>query len=103
MFRSAGMAYNEVVVALLDEPRSTDSLRRYAYLLAGGITLLLLPWLPPCPGCGLNRYPVSVLIWPAWQLLLPWIALLMPGLNVFQSWYQGAILHGAHGRSLRQS
>ena len=37
VFRSLGMAYNEVVVALADEPQSLGSLRRFTWLLTGGI------------------------------------------------------------------
>jgi hypothetical protein len=104
MFRSAGMAYNEVVVALLDEPRSTDSLRRFTYLLTGGITLLLLL---------VAATPLSTLWFEQVSGLSPelagmaitglWIALLMPGLTVFQSWYQGAILHSRRTRAISEA
>jgi hypothetical protein len=104
MFRSAGMAYNEVVVALLDEPRSTDSLRRFTYLLTGGVTLLLLI---------LAATPLSRLWFEQVSGLSPelagmavtglWFALLLPGLNVFQSWYQGAILHSRRTRAISEA
>jgi hypothetical protein len=42
MLRSLGFAYNEVVVAMLDEPRVVPSLRRFTVLLATSTTLLLL-------------------------------------------------------------
>jgi len=40
--RGSGVAYNEVVVALLDQTGSVASLRRFAVLLAGLTTTLLL-------------------------------------------------------------
>ena len=42
MFRSLGVAYNEVVVALLDEPLSYAGLRRFTNLLASATTAGLL-------------------------------------------------------------
>ena len=42
MFRSLGVAYNEVVVALLEEPLSTQKLRRFTAYLTGTTTLLIL-------------------------------------------------------------
>ncbi len=42
MFRSLGMAYNEVVVALLDVPRSYANLRRFAAWLAGASVAALV-------------------------------------------------------------
>jgi len=42
MVRGSGIAYNEVVVALLDRAGSLTSLRRFAGLLAGLTTALLL-------------------------------------------------------------
>jgi hypothetical protein len=87
MLRSAGVAYNEVVVALLDEKRSSAALWRFALLLSAflsGIHLLIAAtpisrlWfgrisaLPP-ELIGLARL--------AFALALP-----MPALNVLQSW-----------------
>jgi hypothetical protein len=104
MFRSAGMAYNEVVVALLEEPRSSVSLRRFTYLLTGAVTLLLLL---------LVSTPLSMLWFEKISGLSPelaglailgvWIALPMPGLSVFQSWYQGAILHSRRTRAISEA
>jgi hypothetical protein len=95
MLRSMGVAYNEVVVALLDEPQSTQSLRRFAFLLTAGTTVILL---------AITATPLSSLWFEQISGLEPtlaamaiagmWIALPMPALSVFQSWYQGVILHG---------
>ena len=42
MVRGLGIALNEVVVALLDEPGSSPNLERFTWLLAAGTTLILL-------------------------------------------------------------
>ena len=42
MFRSPGVAYNEVMVALLEEPESKQALRRVARNIAIGTTLVIL-------------------------------------------------------------
>jgi hypothetical protein len=42
LLRSTGIAYNEVVVALLGEPRAEESLRRFAQILALVLTAILL-------------------------------------------------------------
>ncbi|HZD56162.1 MAG TPA: hypothetical protein VE136_05545 [Anaerolineales bacterium] len=104
MFRSMGMAYNEVVVALLDEPRSTKSLRRFTGLLFGLSTISLLM---------ITATPLSELWFREVQGISPaltslavlglWIALPMPGLNVLLSWFQGAILHGRRTRGISEA
>jgi hypothetical protein len=104
MFRSMGMAYNEVVVALLDEPRSTESLRRFTGLLFGAATILLLI---------ITATPLAEVWFREIQGISPaltslgllglWIALPMPGLNVLLSWFQGAILHGRRTRGISEA
>jgi hypothetical protein len=104
MLRSMGVAYNEVVVALLDEPRSAKNLRRFAVLLATGTTALLL---------AITATPLSEIWFGRISGLSPglaslaiagmWISLPMPGLSVFQSWYQGVILHGRRTRGISEA
>jgi len=104
MLRSLGLAYNEVVVALLDEPRAASSLRRFTVLLAGLTTLLLLI---------MATTSLSTLWFMRVSALTPrlaalahrglWIALLMPGLNALQSWYQGAIVHSRRTRGITEA
>lgn len=104
MFRSAGMAYNEVVVALLDKPRASEGLRRFADLLAGVTTLgvLLIAatplarlWFSSVMGLSPELTNLAV--------LGLWLALPMPAINVYQSWYQGAIVHGRHTRGITEA
>ena len=104
LMRSLGMAYNEVVVALLDEPGSTQSLRRFAWALTAIVTVMLLIvaatplsrfWFGTVQG--LNPRLVEIAV------LGLWIALPMPGLNVLQSWYQGAIVNGKRTRGITEA
>jgi intracellular septation protein A len=94
MFRSPGVAYNEVMVALLEERDSKQALRRVARNIAIGTTLVIL---------------VFVLT-PLSQLWLQHIAALLPDLvetgrialilaiplgvlSVYVSYYQGFLVH----------
>jgi hypothetical protein len=104
MLRSIGVAYNEVVVALLDEPRSASSLRRFAAILVGLTTLLLLlVTATPLAGVWFGR--VSALS-PSLASLAQqamWLALPIPAMNVLQSWYQGALVHHRRTRAISEA
>ncbi len=104
MFQSLGVAYNEVVVALLDEPGAAAKLRSFAGYLAGAaLTLLLI----------VAATPLSLLWFRNLSGLAPdlaimaqrglWLALPLPALAVMQSWYQGAILHSRRTRGITES
>jgi hypothetical protein len=104
MLRSLGVAYNEVVIALLDEPHSTSSLRRFATLLAT-VTTLLLVIIAATPLATFWFGRVTGLS-PALVVLAQtslWVALLLPGLNVMQSWYQGALVHNRSTRGVTEA
>lgn len=104
MLRSFGLAYNEVVVARLDEPASSAVLRRFTLLLAASATLLHL-LIAATPLAGLWFQRISALP-PALASLAHtsfWIALPLPALSVLQSWYQGAILHGRRTAGIPES
>lgn len=104
MFRSIGVAYNEVVVALLDEPLSTQSLRRFTAYLTGAITLLILfvaltplslLWFEIVSGLEPNLADMAVF----------GLALGIPtaGFAVLQSWFQGLLLHGGRTRAITEA
>ena len=104
LFRNLGLAYNEVVIALIEERGSSRNLRRFALLLAGLVTALLLL---------VAATPVSQ-IWFASLTALPaelvllakkglWLALIWPGLNTLQSWYQGALVHSRGTRGISEA
>jgi hypothetical protein len=104
MLRSMGVAFNEVVVALLDEPLSTKPLHRYTLLLSVGTTSTLLL---------LAATPLSRLWLENFSALSPelaalarnglWVGLLLPGLNSLQSWYQGALLNSGKTRGISEA
>jgi hypothetical protein len=104
MFRSLGVAYNEVVVALLEEPRSSHSLRRFSFYLTSVTTFLILI---------MALTPLSVFWFNIISGLDPQLAdmasiglmLAIPtaGFAVMQSWFQGLILHGGHTRSITEA
>lgn len=102
--RSVGIAFNEVVVALLDRPRPIVPLRRFAVILGcstSGILLLIAA----TPLARLYFGHVSALAPPLAELARGgvWLFLLGPGLAVVQSWYQGLILHSHRTRAITES
>jgi len=104
MLRSLGFAYNEVVVAMLDEPRAVYNLRRFAALLAALTTvLLLIIAVTPLAEFWFRR--LSALP-PLLATLAQWglqIALPIPGLTVLQSWYQGTLVHSRRTRDIAEA
>jgi len=104
IFRSPGMAYNEVVVALLDKPRSTRNLSRFTALLTFSMTFLLV-LITATPLSELWFIHISALDpglsrLAGWAL---WFGLLVPGANTLQSWYQGAILQTKQTRGIPEA
>lgn len=104
MLRSLGIAYNEVVVALLDEPNSSPNLRRVTYYLSG-LTSLILLIIAATPLSRLWFGTISGLKPDLAQLAEKglWLALPLPGLSVLQSWFQGTILHGRNTRGITEA
>ncbi len=104
IFRSLGMAYNEVVVALLDEPSSSGRLRQFTHWLAGAVSLAMLV-VVVTPLASIWLGDISALPPDLVDLSRSglWLALPLPALSVYQSWYQGAILHGKHTRAISES
>jgi hypothetical protein len=101
MLRSLGYAYNEVVIAMLDEPGAVHSLRRFTALLAASTTALLLT-IAATPLAELWFRRVSALT-PSLATLAHrglWIALPIPGLTVLQNWYQGNLVHSRRTRAI---
>mgnify|MGYP003974569029 CR=1 FL=1 len=104
MLRSMGIAFNEVVVSLLDEPFSTKALRQFTIILSIGTTLVLL-LIAATPLSRLWLEDISALS-PDLFLLARnglWIALLLPALNTLQSWYQGALLNSGKTRGISEA
>jgi hypothetical protein len=104
MVRSFGIAFNEVVVALLDEPGSSANLRRFTGLLTGITTgFLLLVAATPLAGLWFGKV---VGLSPGLVELARkgiWIVALLPGLNALQSWFTGAIMFGRKTRGITEA
>lgn len=104
LFRSLGVAYNEVVIALLDRPHAFRNLHRFTLLLAAAVTALLL-LIAGTPLASIWFEQVSGLK-PHLAILSQrglWIALLVPGIEALQSWYQGLIVHSRHTRAITEA
>ncbi len=104
MIRSLGVAYNEVVVALLDEPQAARRLRDFATVLSVLVTALIVV-IAATPLAVWWFGDVLALAPPLVELarLGLWIALPIPVTSVLQSWYQGAILHSRNTRGIIES
>lgn len=104
MWQSPGIAYHEAVIALLDETHAVQGLRRFTALLVTAMTLLLFI-IVATPLAGLWLGQVAALT-PSLAALAQqglWLGLLLPGLRVLQSWYQGAITYSRHTRGVTES
>ncbi len=104
MLRSMSYAFNEVVIALLDEPRATHTLRRFSIwmaaltsgaLLAVAATPLATFWFGQVSA--LSSHLVEI------ARIGLWVALPVPGVNAFLSWYQGTIVHSRHTRAITEA
>jgi len=102
--RSLGYAFNEVVIAMLDKPRATRTLRRFAMVLAAVTSLALLA-VAATPLASFWFERVSALK-PRLAALASrglWVALPLPALSVLQSWYQGTIVHSQRTRGIPEA
>jgi hypothetical protein len=104
LLRSIGVSFSEVVIALLDEPRSFRPLRRFMGFLTVAVTLLLLivvatplalVWFETVSGL---RTDLALL-----SRRGLWLAVLMPAVAVLQSWYQGLIVHSRRTRGITEA
>lgn len=104
MLRGLGIAFNEVVVAILDQPGSSSALRtfstRLSLSLVGfhfflAVTPLAFLWFTYVSGLPPSLVELSRIGF--------WLGLPMPFLSVLQSWYQGAILFSRNTRGIPES
>ncbi len=104
MLRSLGYAYNEVVVALMDEEGAFRGLRRFTVLLASGVFLVTLAlaatplshfWFVTVSG--LNEELADLARWGLW------LGLLWPALDAVRNYYQGTIVFGRRTRGITES
>ncbi|MHC4380543.1 MAG: hypothetical protein ACYSU1_05580 [Planctomycetota bacterium] len=104
LMRSTGFAFNEVVVSQLDRPGARQALRRFAVLLAISTSgLLLLLALTP-----LSRFVLGDLFQLEPDLMrlcstALLFAALMPAYQVFQSLFQGRLVHAKRTRGITEA
>ncbi len=104
MFRSLGTAYNEVVVAMMDERGSFASLRRFAIAIAAATTLALLVFVStPLARFWFDQVAALQGDLSNLAVLALWLALPLPLLSVLQSWYQGSIMYGRKTRGITEA
>ena len=104
LLRSAGYAYNEVVVALMDEPAAEATLRRFTLLLAGGTFLL---------GIAFAATPLATLWFETFSGLPPaladlarnafWVGLFWAPLDVTRNALQGRLVYARRTREISTS
>jgi len=104
LLRSAGFAYNEVVVSLLGKPNAEAVLRRFAFLLAG-ITSLILLLLGATPLADfwfgkISNLPPELNPYVRTGIL---IAIAMPAYQALQSWYSGVLVHKRATRGITEA
>jgi hypothetical protein len=104
LLRSVGMAYNEVVIALLDEPGSSGTLRRFMVILAVVVTaLLLLVTATPLSLVYFDRIGGLRTELARFSSRGLWVALLMPAVEVVQSWFQGLLVFSRRTRAVTEA
>ncbi len=104
MFRSLGVAYNEVVVALLEEPLSTQNLRRFSIILtAFTSSLILITALTPLSQMWFHLISGLEPQLADMAVIGLMIAIPTAGFAVLQSWFQGLILYGGRTRGITEA
>lgn len=104
LWTSAGMAFTDAVVVLLDEPRPVHVLHKFT--LRGGIIaigLLLIMNATPLADLWFKHIAAlpPELAGPAsWAL---WMTLLVPGLAFLQSWYTGTLVNARQTRGITEA
>jgi hypothetical protein len=102
--RSFGLAYQEVVVALIDRPGAVETLRRFAKILAmatSGLLLLIAStplanmWFADVAGLSLELTALGV--------SAIWLAIFMPALSVIESFFQGMLVQGRRTKAITQA
>lgn len=104
MLKSLGLAYNEVVVALMDRPNGPAALRRFTrelcILVSGTIVLVAGTPLADYWFRGIAGLDPD-LVAPVRRAL--WTAALLPALGVLASWFQGVLVHERNTRPITES
>jgi len=101
LFQGIGLAYQEVVVALIEKPTFFLPLQRFAFQLAmGNSTILALMAISPLAEfwfVTLSGLPIELAVIGKTTL---WFALFLPALTVIESWLQGILVHAHETRGI---
>ena len=102
--RSIGFALNEVVVALLDKPGAVVALRRFTLLLATStVAFLVLFAATPLAEAWFRHASALRPELVGISCTAVAFAVLMPGYQAIQSWYQGALVHERRTRAITEA
>ena len=102
--RSAGVGFNEVVIGHYSEAGARASLRRFAWIVGGGFSILLaVISIPP-----MARFWFGEIIGLESELIelgtmILWLTVPIPLLTFLQSFYQGAIVDAHRTRYITES
>jgi hypothetical protein len=104
ILQSSGIAYNEVVVALMDKPGAAARLRTFTGLLSiiVAIGTLIFAATPLAPFWFEKVSSLSAVLSTLAQRSF-WLALPAPALAVILSWYQGAVLNARQTRGISEA
>lgn len=104
ILRSPRVAYNEMVVALLDKPQSSRNLSRFTAILTTTTTLIIILICPCSLFKNLVRY-ISALDPDLTRLAERslWFSLLVPRAITLQSLYQGLVLQSKQTRGILEA
>ncbi len=104
LFRSMGMAYNEVVVSLADRPGADRTLRRFTLLLAA-VAAAGATAMAATPAAAWWFGPVSGLPPALVELARDafWLGLIWAPLDVVRNWLQGRLVHAGRTRGIGES
>jgi len=104
VFRSPGIGFNEVVVALIEKrgaPRSLLRFTRSAGLISSAF--LFLMWVTPLSTWWFERVSNLSPELSALGKQALWLTVLFPALGFAQSWHQGILVNGRETRSVTES
>jgi uncharacterized membrane protein len=104
MWQSVGISFNEAVIALLDHPHAVHKLHQFTTILVSVTTgLLFLVAITPLSTAWFGMFAAlsPKLISLARQALL--LGLLLPGLRILHSWYQGAMTYDGQTRGITEA
>jgi hypothetical protein len=104
LWNSAGVAFTEAVVVLLDESQAVNALHTFAMRMAAlMVGLLLVMNVTPLAGLWFTHVaalPPDLAAEANWGL---WAVLLLPGLSFLQSWYTGTLMNERHTRGITEA